>query len=106
MIYTVIISAAAEADLIAIFDYIAERAGDKIARGFVDRIEAYVLGFTDFPERGMRRDDLRPGLRTVGFRRRATILFEVDRAQRRVVIHGVYYAGRSFEGEENLKNDL
>jgi hypothetical protein len=49
------------------------------------------------PERGTKRDDLRPKLRTVGFRRRATILFEVDFAVRRVVIHGVYYAGRSFE---------
>ena len=47
----------------------------------------------------MKRDDLRPGLRTVGFRRRATILFEVDHQVRQVVIHGVYYAGRSFEGE-------
>ena len=34
---------------------------------------------------------LRPGLRTVGFRRRATILFEVDRDKHRVIIHGVYY---------------
>jgi len=29
----------------------------------------------------------------VGFRRRAKILFEIDRTARRVVIHGVYYAG-------------
>ena len=50
------------------------------------------------PERGTRRNDLRPGLRTVGFRRRATILFEVDNAVQSVIIHGVYYAGRSFEG--------
>jgi hypothetical protein len=33
----------------------------------------------------------------VGFRRRAMILFEIDRKARRVVIHGVYYAGRSLE---------
>ncbi|MGZ9111423.1 MAG: hypothetical protein ACXW3X_10145 [Rhodoplanes sp.] len=32
-------------------------------------------------------------------RRRATVLFEVDEKVRRVVIHGIYYAGRSFEGE-------
>jgi hypothetical protein len=36
-------------------------------------------------------------LRTVGFRRRATILFEVDHKKRQVVIHGIYYGGRSFE---------
>ena len=96
MTYTVVITARAEADLIAVFDYIAARAGADIAARFTDRIEAYVLGFADTPERGTKRDDLRPGLRTVGFRRRATILFEVDRERRRVVIHGVYYAGRSF----------
>ena len=47
------------------------------------------------PERGTKRDDLGLGLRTVGFHRRALILFEIDRTARRVVIHGVYYAGRS-----------
>jgi toxin ParE1/3/4 len=97
MTYTVIISAAAEADLVAIFDYIAERAGERIASRFVDRIEAYCNGFATAPVRGTSRSDLRPGLRTVGFRRRATILFEVDHQQRRVIIHGVYYGGRSFE---------
>lgn len=97
MTYTVIISTAAEADLFAIHNYIAERAGGAIALRFVESIETYCLGFAHTPERGTRRDELRPGLRTVGFRRRATILFEVERDARRVVIHGIYYAGRSVE---------
>jgi plasmid stabilization system protein ParE len=95
MAYSVIISASAEADLLAIYTYIEERAGAAIAIRFVDRIEQYCLGFADVPKRGTRRDDLRRGLRTVGFRRRATILFEVDDQVRQVVIHGIYYAGRS-----------
>jgi plasmid stabilization system protein ParE len=99
--YTVIITDAAEADLRATYDYIAARGGAEIAFGFVERIEGYCLGFAHAPERGTRRDDLRPGLRTVGFRRRATILFEVRHDERQVVIHGVYYAGRSFEGESD-----
>jgi toxin ParE1/3/4 len=98
MTYMVIFSPSAKADLFAIYEYIADRAGDDIALQFVSRIEAYCLGFEHMPERGTRRDDLRRGLRTVGFRRRATILFEVDRRMRRVVILGVYYGGRSFEG--------
>lgn len=97
MTYSVIFSASAEADLFAIYDYVAERAGAEIALRFVESIEAYCLGFAHSPERGTKRDELRPGLRTVGFRRRATILFEVDRKERRVAILGVYYAGRSFE---------
>ena len=97
MTYTVVFSGPAEADLFAIYDYIAERAGGAIALRFVESIEAYCLGFAHMPERGTKRDDLRLGLRTVGFRRRAMILFEIDRTARRVVIHGVYYAGRSVE---------
>ena len=105
MAYTVIISAPAEADLTSIYDYIAARADADIASRFVDRIETYVLGFARTPERGTKRDDLRPGLRTIGFRRRATILFEVDRVRLHVVIHGVYYAGRSFEAETDNFED-
>jgi toxin ParE1/3/4 len=98
MAYAVIITDPAEADLLAIYTYIEERAGTAIAQRFVDRIEQYCLGFAEVPKRGTRRDDLRRGLRTVGFRRRATILFEVDDQARKVVIHGIYYAGRSIEG--------
>ena len=98
MTYTVVFSAAAETDLFAIYDYIAERAGHAIALRFVESIELYCRGFKDTPERGTRRDELLPGLRTVGFHRRATILFEVDRDAHMVVVHGVYYAGRSLQG--------
>jgi toxin ParE1/3/4 len=101
MAYTVIISDSAEADLVAIYDYIAERAGDVVAKRFVDRIETYVLGFADTPERGTKRDDLRPGLRTVGWRRRASIVFEVNRKKQRVIIYGVYYAGRNLENKDD-----
>jgi toxin ParE1/3/4 len=96
MTFTVVFSASAKADLFAIYDYIADRAGEAIAVRFVERIEAYCLGFRDMPERGTKRDDLRPGLRTVGFRRRATILFEVENATAQVIIHGIYYGGRNF----------
>jgi len=53
MTYTVIFSAPAEADLFAIYDYIAERAGGAIALRFVESIEAYCLGFAHMPERSL-----------------------------------------------------
>jgi plasmid stabilization system protein ParE len=49
MTYTVIFSAPAEADLFAIYDYIAVRAGGAIALRFVETIEAYCLGFAHMP---------------------------------------------------------
>ncbi len=48
-----------------------------------------------FPERGTRRDDIRPNLRTFGYKRRVTIAFSVE--DERAVIHGVYYGGQNAE---------
>jgi toxin ParE1/3/4 len=45
-----------------------------------------------FPERGRRRDDLRRGLRIVGFGRRVTIAFHV--ADDRITIDRILYGGR------------
>ena len=50
-----------------------------------------------FPERGRRRDDILPGLRTIGFERRATIAFRVLKT--RVEIVSIAYGGRDFERE-------
>jgi toxin ParE1/3/4 len=62
MTYTIVFSAPAEADLFAIYDYIAARGGAAVALRFVEAIEAYCFDFAHRPERGTRRDDLRPGL--------------------------------------------
>jgi toxin ParE1/3/4 len=48
-----------------------------------------------FPERGTRRDDLSPGLRIVGYRRRATIAFTVESDA--VIIQGIFYGGQDYE---------
>ena len=44
---------------------------------------------------GLARDDLRPGLRTIGFRRRVVIAFAVH--EETVEVHGVYYGGQDYE---------
>lgn len=86
--------AQAEADLFALYDYIASTAGATIAGNYIDRIEAACLALASFPERGTRRDDILPGLRTIGFERRATIAFRVLKA--RVEIVTIAYGGRDF----------
>jgi toxin ParE1/3/4 len=50
-----------------------------------------------FPERGRRRDDIVPGLRTIAFERRATIAYRVLKTH--VEIVSVAYGGRDFEHE-------
>jgi toxin ParE1/3/4 len=86
----------AEADLAALYEYIADRAGIVIAGQYIDRIETACMALADFPERGTRRDDILPGLRTIGFERRATIAFRV--LKNRVEIVTIAYGGRDFEG--------
>lgn len=85
----------AEADLIALYDYIAGQGNTAVAIGYIGRIEAACLELANFPERGTRRDDILPGLRTIGFERRATIAFRVLKT--RVEIVTIAYGGRDFE---------
>lgn len=65
----------AENDLVAIYTYIRDNGSADIARSYIQRIQAFLRGFDTFPERGIRRDDIRPGLRIVGFERRITVAF-------------------------------
>ncbi len=65
-------------DLRQLGDWIAERAGVEMAANYIGRIESYCLGFALSGERGHRRDDIRPGLRIVGFARRIAIAFAVS----------------------------
>jgi toxin ParE1/3/4 len=86
------VTPAAREDLTGISRSLAEHAPPERARTWVRHLRAHLTGFAILPERGTRRDDLRPGLRTVGYRRRVTIAFIVTDAE--VVILRVLYAGR------------
>ena len=82
-------------DLIDLYDYIALRDGAERAIGYIDRIEDCCRNLSLFPDRGTRRDDLRPGLRILGFERRAVIAFLV--AADTVTILRILYGGRDLE---------
>ena len=97
--YDVVFDAAARQDLKDIYDYINSRAGRTIAENFTVELHQHCARLRHTPERGTRRDELRPGLRTMGYRKRATILFEVDNEHRRVVILGICYAGRNYASD-------
>lgn len=96
-LYEVVFDRAAMADLNVIFDYVEDRAGPAIATNFVNKLYDFCQRLEHTPERGTKRDEVRAGLRSIGYRRRATILFEVDRRQHRVIIVGIYYGGRNDE---------
>lgn len=90
----------AEADLSGIYRHIVQEGGHEIAGGYIDRIEAACMGLEILPKRGTARDDMRPGLRTMGFERRATIVFQVKRSE--VVIARLFYGGQDFESALRL----
>lgn len=91
----VLFTASAERQLDSLHRYIAERASEPAADRYVDRIIAFCEGLSTFPLRGAARDDLLPGLRTIGFERRATIAFSVTADA--VLVEGVFYGGQDFE---------
>ncbi|HEX9449212.1 MAG TPA: type II toxin-antitoxin system RelE/ParE family toxin [Dongiaceae bacterium] len=85
----------AQEQLRQIYTYIADAASPDIALGFTTDIVDYCDSLTTFPERGAQRDDLRPGLRLVGFRRRVVIAFTVD--EMAITVLGVFYGGQDYD---------
>ncbi|MDR2213321.1 MAG: type II toxin-antitoxin system RelE/ParE family toxin [Pseudomonadales bacterium] len=97
MNYPVYFSARARRQIDELEDHIAATGSPIAAARYIDAIVSYCQSLQTFPRRGTRRDDLRPGVRTLGFRRRVTILFEVtDDA---VNILGIYYGGQDYEAD-------
>ena len=72
MNYTVRFSDAAEDDVIELLTYLLPRAGERVARLYVDQIVDHCHSFERFPERGSRLES-KLGVRLVGYRRKATI---------------------------------
>jgi toxin ParE1/3/4 len=94
--YRVVFAPEAQAQLASIYGYIAAAATPSVALAFATAIVDHCESFTTFPKRGTRRDDLRRGLRTIGFRRRVTIAFRA--AGETISILGVFYGGQDVEG--------
>lgn len=91
----VIFSPEARNDILRMYDQIADRAGMSVALGYIERLEAYCLRLDLASERGSRRDDIRAGLRIVGFERRVTVAFSVD--ENVATILRLFYGGRDWE---------
>ena len=93
--HRVVFAPEAEAQLVALYAHIAGAASTEIAARFTEAIVTECESLRTLPLRGTQRDSIRPGLRTFGFRRRATIAFEVT--DDLVTILGIFYRGQDFE---------
>ncbi len=81
-----------KSDLLNLYDYIAEHSSPAIANNYLSRIGRFIESLARFPERGIERNEIRRGLRVVGFEKRVSIAFRVSKEQ--VTILRVLYAGR------------
>jgi toxin ParE1/3/4 len=92
---TIIFTPEAQDDLLDLYDYIADHGSSARALRYLERIEKTCLSLSTLPVRGTCRNDLRPGLRVMGFERRVLIAFRVSDDS--VAILRVLYGGRSVE---------
>jgi len=95
MPYRVIFAPEALAQLEALYRYISQAAGPDVASRYTNAIVTYCEGLHMFPLRGMRREDIRPGLRITNYKKRAVIAFAVEAEV--VSVIGVYYGGQDYE---------
>lgn len=88
----VVFSPRAERHLHNLHRYILDDAGLKRADLVLARLVEACGSLSLLSERGVRRDDLFPGLRVMGYRRQATIAFTIE--PHTVTIHGVLWRGQ------------
>jgi toxin ParE1/3/4 len=93
--YTVAFTPEAEDDLLDLYNYIADHSSTTRAMRYIERIEKSCMSLITMPDRGTRRDDLRPDLRVMGFERRVLIAFQVNSGS--VALLRILYGGRSVE---------
>ena len=91
----VVFSPEAIDDLNRLYDWIASAAGPTVALRYIERIETFCMRLDLASERGALREDIRPGLRVVGFERRLTVAFSVGTEI--VTIYRLFYGGQNWE---------
>lgn len=93
--YSVVFSPEAETQIAEIYRYIAAKASPEVAARYTDDLVTCCEALRTFPHRGVRRNDIRPGLRVTNHRKRTAIAFLVEEG--RVVILGLFYGGRNYD---------
>lgn len=94
---SVFFSPEAQMDLRWIYDTISDVGGPVVAGRYLDRLSEYCQRLEFASERGAKRDDIRPGLRVVGFERRIAVAFVVE--PERVVILRLFYGGADWTNQ-------
>jgi plasmid stabilization system protein ParE len=86
----------ARADLNELHGYIELHATKRIAAAYIRRVRNFCRDLAIAPHRGESREHLRPGLRSIGFEDRISVIFAVFEDQHLVEIEGLEYGGRQY----------
>jgi toxin ParE1/3/4 len=95
----IIFSLTAKADVALIESWVAENAGATIASKYSKRILSFCQRLETGSQRGTKRDEIRLGLRVIGFEKRVNILFVVTPED--VIILRIFYGGKNWESDFN-----
>ena len=91
----VVFRPSAENDLNALYDYIALQSGyPEIAFNYVWQLRGACEKLSDFPDRGIPRDDIRKGLRILVFEKRSVIAYQVLGV---VEIIAIFHGGQDWQ---------
>ncbi len=83
----------------AIHAYVlAQSQSERIAAQYVERIGGFLASFDTFPERGTVRDEIRAGLRIVGFERSVSLAFLVEDTD--VIFLRIMSGGKQFPADD------
>lgn len=94
--YAVRLSPEAQTDLVRIHGRIVEKSSFPItADRYIERVSGFLASLNVFPERGTVRDEIRPGLRIIGFERSASVAFVVE--ENEVVVLRILAKGQEFD---------
>jgi plasmid stabilization system protein ParE len=91
---SVVFTPEAEEQLVDLYRYIAAAGSPEAAARYTDSIVTFCEELATFPYQGRARDDIRPGLRLIGYRRRVVVAFAVT--GHALLIVGVFYGGRDY----------
>lgn len=94
MTYRVEFAPEVEDQIAAIYHYIAYEATPAVAASYAEAVLAHCEKLTIFPERGIRRDDIRQGLRITNYKSSTDIAFFVEKDV--VTIVGVFHGGQNY----------
>jgi plasmid stabilization system protein ParE len=77
MSHGVVFSPEAEEQLAALYLFIAAASSPAIAAQYTEAIVSYCETLREFPHRGTKRDDVRPGLRITNYKKRTSSLWRL-----------------------------